>query len=389
MGTDLVSACVFCAGVLLGMEAPPLPGTSAEIGLAYSTLARRYEIGPNREDISDVTPKFILIGMGNARPPRGELGAGTPEREWRLRLALGPSHDEQVQKPIEGIGRTVATGTGRYENFALLYRLPVGPRDSMEVAWNRRTHKATDLVNLGRENFVFSEQRVLSAERVDVALGWRHRWRNLEASVGLRYVKPHGSNATAGALHISRGSLLGAQAEARLRRGHWLFSLGAERASGSIDVHEESAPDFDSRNFRGDASLEALRLGIVRSWPKTDLFLSATYDRTRLPFVALAVLGTETVAFDGGFHPDSRTRQWIWDLSLRHTVAPSVQARVFLRGVYGRETLTLTDSAGLLPSRQLKIFHEGAFGRGLSGGLGSPDIVIGVGAGLSLPGGAR
>ena len=33
--------------------------------------------------------------------------------------------------------------------------------------------------------------------------------------------------------------------------------------------------------------------------------LTATYDRQHLPFVALAVLGTETVAFDSGWDPDS------------------------------------------------------------------------------------
>lgn len=384
MGSDLVSACVFCAGLLLGMDLPPTPGIGAEIGLAYATLARRYDIDSVRDDISDTTPKFVLIGAGNARPARGELGAGTPEREWRLRIALAPSHDEQVQRPIIGTGRTVATGTGRYENLALLYRLPVGSRDSVEVAWNRRTQKSTDLVNLGGENFVFSEQRVLSAERADVALSWRHRWKNLEAALAARYVRPQGSHVTAGSSDLSNGTLLGVGVEGRMRRGPWTLVFGGERMTGSIDVHEESAPHFASRDFGAEAALEAYRLGVSRSWPKTDFFLSATYDRSRLPFVAFAVLGTETVAFDRGFHPESRTRQFLWDLTAQHAIASGVRARVFLRAVYGDETLTLADSAGIVPTRNLSVKREGVFGRGFSRALGSPEITLGVGAVLSL-----
>lgn len=41
----------------------------------------------------------------------------------------------------------------------------------------------------------------------------------------------------------------------------------------------------------------------------TDALLSLTWDRSRLPFVALAPLGTETVAFEQGYHPDATTRE--------------------------------------------------------------------------------
>ncbi len=389
MGTDLVSACVFCAGLLFGSDRPPLPGVGAEIGFSYATLRRRYDIGSGKDDVSDVTPKFVLIGMGGARSARADWGAGTPEGEWRLRIALGPSHVEQVQRPIVGTGRTVATGTGRYENFALLLRLPLGPRDSLEAAWNRRTHKATDLVNLGGENFVFSEQRILSAERVDVGVGWRHRWRNLEGAVSARFVRPDASNATAGAFSITSGTLLGVGVEGRMRRGNWTLTLGAEKATGSLGVHEESAPHFAPRNFDADASFEALRLALGHSWARTDAFLSGTYDRSRLPFVALAVLGTETVAFDGGFHPDSRVRQFLWDLSVAHALAPGARARVFLRAAYGEETLTLTDSAAAAATRRLTIERTGVFGRGLSRFFGSPELVLGLGAEFHLPSGRR
>ena len=234
MGTDLVSACVFCAGLLLGMDLQPLEGTTAEMSVAYATFARTAEL-PDSEltDISDVTPKFIAIGMRGARQPAGGLGAGTPAREWRLRVALAPSHDEQTQQPRSVSGRVRSTGTGRYENVAALYRHRFSPTDSAEIAWNRRTHKATDLVNLGGENFEIGEDRRLSSERADVALGWRHRWRGLEVAAAGRYVSIDGANTTAAAFHFADGSLFGGELDVRWNRGPWTLRLGAETAAAT------------------------------------------------------------------------------------------------------------------------------------------------------------
>ena len=98
MGPDLVNACIFCAGMLLGMDLQPRNGLGAELGFSYATLARRYEIGDVRVDTSDVTPKFLLAGIGWAREAPGGLGAGTPEKEFRLRIGFATSHDEQELK---------------------------------------------------------------------------------------------------------------------------------------------------------------------------------------------------------------------------------------------------------------------------------------------------
>jgi hypothetical protein len=281
MGSDLVSACVFCAGLLLGIELPPPPGYHVEAGFSYATAARRYAIGPGRDDISDTTPKFALVGIGSARYPAAGLGAGTPEAEWQVRVALAPSHDEQEQTPF-AVANTSATGTGRYENFAVLARYPLSARDSVELGWNRRTHKATDDLGIGQERFVLSEVRLLSAERVDVGLGWRHRWQGVEAAVSARYVHPSGSNATAGAFHLAEGGIYGGTLEARARRGRWTLSASAERASGSIGVHEESLPSFVPRDSDETATLEAYRLGVGYAAGKTEVFFQATYDRSRL-----------------------------------------------------------------------------------------------------------
>src|SRR5262249_6440545 len=151
----------------------------AEVGFAYATSARRYETKPGGEDESDVTPKFVFVGFGGARQAEGGMGAGTPEAEWNARVALGPSHDQQEQTPL-AIANTNATGTGRYENSALVLRYPLTARGSIETGFGRRYHSATDLIDIGQERYVVSETRVLSAERVEVGMGWRQRWKGFE-----------------------------------------------------------------------------------------------------------------------------------------------------------------------------------------------------------------
>ncbi len=379
MGSDLVSACVFCAGLLLGMGLPPPSGYHAEVGFSYATAGRHYEIAPGRGDVSDITPKFVLVGLGGSRPPAAGLGAGTPEAEWRVRVALAPSHDEQEQTPY-AVTNTTATGTGRYENFAVLARYPLSARDSVEAAWNRRTHKATDELDIGQARFVLSEQRVLSAERVDVGIGWRHRWMGVEAALSARYARPSGSNTTAVTDRISEGAIYGGAFEVRARRDRWSLAVSAERASGSIGAHEESQPAFTPRDFDATATLEAYRFGIGYTAKTTEVFFQATYDRSRLPFVAFAVLGTEVSAFESGYHPESRANLYLWDLTIRQTLVPGFRVKVLLRSSRGDETLTLTDPAGVLPPRRIDIRVPVS-----TRFPGGPEVALGLGAEIALP----
>ena len=81
---------MFCATVLLRTELVPPPGLSAEIGGAYSTIQRKYDTPPDPPDFSNVTAKFVLIGVRQVWPAEADLGAGTPAREWRVRLRPRP-----------------------------------------------------------------------------------------------------------------------------------------------------------------------------------------------------------------------------------------------------------------------------------------------------------
>ncbi|HYK41995.1 MAG TPA: hypothetical protein VE007_06345 [Thermoanaerobaculia bacterium] len=383
MPSDLVSACVFCAGLLFGSGTPSWPGFSAEIGLAYATAARGTDLSNGQKDVSDTTPKFLLVGAGQARDPVGSLGAGTPSAEWRLRVALAPSHDEQEQTPFT-TSNVGATGTGRYENFALEARLPLGEKYSVEAGWDRRTHKATDLVSLGGERHVFGEERSLNAERVDLALGLRRRWEGLEAAVSIRATRPAASTVTSATFRIAGDWMPGAAVEARMRRGPWTAWVRGERVSGGVSVHEESAPDFVSFDSSPRATFEAVQAGAIYSRGATDVLLSGTLDRSRLPFVSFAPLGVETAAFGEGIHADSSARQYFALLSVRRQVAQRVRAGALLRLGYGDETVVLSDPTGVRPTRRIDVKSSGVFGSGISRALGSPQVTLGLGAEFRL-----
>jgi len=387
MGMDLVSACIFCAGFLLGGEPAPRPGLSTEIGLSYATLSRQIpDSAPGRDDgdVSDATPKFLLIGLGNARDAADGLGAGTPAFEWRVRVAFGPSHDEQQRFASPEQVQIETDGTGRYENFALLGRLPVGAADSIELGIDRRSHKATDVLNIGQSEHQVSEQRVLNAERADGAIGWRHRFPGFELAAAARYVKVTGYNATAGAFMNGSGGFFGGSLEARYRREGWTLALSGEAMSGSIDLHEESFPDFHARDTKPDAALSAGRLLVGYSWPTWDVFLAGTYSREHLPFVALAVTGTETVDFDGGFHPDSTSKEFFGDLTVRHVFTPAIRGRLGLRLASGQENVDLTDAVGNRPPEIVEVNRRGRWGGGASRTLGFPELTFFLGADFAI-----
>lgn len=384
MGSDLVSACIFCAGLLLGNDLAPRPGLSADMGFSYATLARRYDVTANRADGSDVTPKFLLIGLGQSWPASDALGAGTPASEWRVRIAFAPSHDEQERKEDVDVERVTSKGTGRYENFSGVARFALDAANSLEIGGERRSHKATDLINIGGENQQFSEERSLTAERVDLGVGLRHRWKNLEAAAGVLWSKNAGFNATADSFHHASGRLWGWQAEARWVHGSWTALARGQRVSGHLDVHRESFPAFENRDTVEPGSLQQFQLGVGYAWTRLEVMASAAYDRQHLPFVSLAVLGTETLAFDGGFNPDSVNKQYYYEATARYALTPAIRLRATVRLGWGSETVTLTDSAGLLPTQTLDVRRRGIFGGSLSDPLGSPEPTLLIGADFAI-----
>lgn len=361
MTPDLLTACVFCGMSLFRAALPSSPALSAEFGASYATLARRDDSRTVlADDSSDVTPKFLLVGMSSAREAPAGLGAGTPAREWFAKLAIANSHDEasqtfRVPDPV------VATGTGRYENFAAGVRLPVGARDSVEVGVGQRVHKIVDLVNVGGSKFQFSEERDLFAQRVDVSVGWRHRFAGAEIAAAWRAIRPEGKYNTAYVYRQGKSWLQGGEIDARWRRG--TLSLGAsfEAAETDMDVHEQRLPDFAHVSYSEHATLGAASIYAAKSWGATDLYFSIGADRSRLPFVAMAVLGEENGFFDQGYRPASRTREVVWDLAARRRISAGVHLRAYARVIQGGETVAFSDPSGALPDVSLRVRRGGHF----------------------------
>jgi hypothetical protein len=388
VGAELVSVCVFCASVLFRTELVPPAGISAEIAGSYGTIQRKYDTPPNVQDFSNITPKFVLIGLREARPAEGDLGAGTPAREWRARFALGPSHDDQDQRPLGALGHTTASGTGRYENIAALYRQPIDAADSIEAGWVRRKQASTDGLNLGNTSYVLAEQRILGSERDDWGLDWRHRFRGVEIAVSGRFTNIDAGNATAAFSGAYGGHLLGGGLEARWQTGRFTFQAHGETLSGNLDSREESFPSFAPRVFKAPASFRTVSVAAAYAWAKTDVIVSYSYDRNHLPFTTFAVLGIEQNALDSGFHSDARLSLSGAELRIRTRIGEGIQVYVTGRAVLGDETVTLTDSAGVAPPRTLKA-HWAEIGNLATLGGGAPAFVISAGAEFAIGGGRR
>jgi hypothetical protein len=377
MGTDLFSACVFCAGMLLNVDLAPPRGYSGEIAAGYMTLQRQLTSGSTAiDDRSDVTAKLVAVGLRWTRMAEGELGAGTPVSEWRLRYAFPSSHDESAQKKSSPL-QLVATGSGRYENFVSLFRKSVGEADSVELGIEHRRHKITDLLTFDSEPLEFTHERDHIAERIDFGLGWRHRFRNLEVAGTFTGAHFQGKTDTPPSGVMGTGTILGGRVEVRGRKGPWTASLLAQAIGGDLKVSERYGRTALTR-FRRPSWTEALTLSLQRRIQTFDVMLSATADRSRLPFVSLAVLGSEQLAFDSGYHPDSRTRQWFFDLVIRHEVVPGVFPRFYFRFVHGSETVSLADSAGVLPPRTLEMIRGGQFPP-VGSNPTAPEFSIGLG----------
>lgn len=356
-----------------------------DLGVSYATLSRRLDLVTGAFDASDVTPKFVQVGVGKARAAAAGLGAGTPELEWRARFALGPSHDEQRfrftdQTPI------LTTGTGRYLNFDALGRIPVGPADSVELGVKRREHEITDFSNFVLEKpAVLFLQRSLTARRLDAAAGWRHRWKNLEAAASVRWTQPSGRTESADTLYQTHGSLFGTAVDVRWRLGAWTLGFAGERAAGSLDVDERSVPAAVNREVRGDALLSSARPSVSFSWKRTELFGAVSFERQRLPFVSLAMLAKESAGLQSGRHFDSAVEEVLWDVRVRQAFTPSLSALLAVRLGYGLETVELSDTSGAVVER-LSLRRRGIFGGGLSGQLGSPELAFFVGANVAVGG---
>ncbi len=338
---------------------------------------QRLHAGTAVDERSDVTIKSTSVGIRWAKLPENGLGAGTPASEIHLAFAFPNSHDEGTpgRGAADGV---VATGGGRYENFLAFARLRIGPHDSFEFGGEQRRHKITDILQRDGAGGPILNLRDMIAEHIDLAAGWRHRWRDTEVSGSIREAFIQGRHTTDGGSIDARGKVFGGGLEVRRRAGPLEAAIFAESLSGDLPRDERRYSDSSAQHDSAPARFQTLGLSLFHDTRLVQIFFSARIERTRLPFSALAVLGSETAAFDAGYLPDVRTQQSVFDLILRRRVARGIWPRFFFRFYRGSDTVRLTDPSGALPDLRFDVRRGHEFPpTGTS--PSAPEYVIGVG----------
>lgn len=352
MGNELAAVCILCAGLLLGPDAPPLSGFTGEIAGIYGTLERQVD-GPFGKATSNTTGKFPLVSAGWARPAAAGLGAGTPASEVRIRLGWAASHSE-ARDPDGTPGQIIATGSGRFENVAISFRLPLSASGSAEFFFLQHRFVGTDVYDVGGL-FQDSSRRTLIDMRRDVAFGWRQRFAGAEIAGRLQYAVLQGKINTAHGVLLANGGIWGGGVEAALASGPWRFGAGGEWLSGSVPRDQEFAPDFIFSSGSDPARLLAVGARLERSFGRTSVRVAFFREAVRLGWISYAMLGEEQRRFDDGFLPASDGTSVGADVTARLRAGSGVIVKILGRFVRTTETVTFTDALGSRPPATLDV----------------------------------
>jgi hypothetical protein len=380
LGNDLIAACVYCGALLFGAEVPPLFGFTGELAGAYGTYQRQNLVDGQEAGRSDVTGKFPLLGVGWSKGPKPGLGAGTPVSEARVRVGFGVSHDQA--KEAEGTaGRMDASGNGRFENFALITRLALSDRGSLEGAVVQHRHVVTDVVTLDGP-FGEALARYLIAVRQDAFVGWRQRFPNAEIGLRAEYTLLQGKLNTAGGALLSRGGIPGVGLDAAIVLGNWRLSAGGDWLSGDVAREDQYGPDFVQQSGTDPASMYGAGIRGAGRFGIVVVDVGLFWEKAKIPWVSLAVLGDEQRRFESGYRPSSDNVSKGLDLHVRVKAGAGVFVQIFGRFAQSNETVTFTDALDSRPAATVAVRAplpaQYAFGLGITfslGGAGAPNPV--------------
>ena len=341
-------------------------------------------------------PGRLLRRDAEVRPDRPRQRAGRRRRAGRRnagvasgasRVAFGASHDEQERKALEDLERVIASGTGRYENFALLGRLP---RRGRATRWSspstaapraRRTSSTSAARTTRSRACAPSRPRAATS-----AVGWRHRWQGLEAAAAFRWTKPDGYNATAGSFQNASGNLFGADAEVRWRcRAVDAAARTGSGCGGNLDVHRESLPDFATATRRCRRRFR--RCAWASGTPGRGRTCSSRRRTTAstCPFVvARRARDRDGRRSTGASIPTPSTRSSTSTSRSATPFSPAIRLRVGVVLAWGAETVTLHDSAGVLPTLDARRAAPRHLRRRPLDRLGSPETALFIGADFAI-----
>ena len=372
MGTDLVSACIFCAGLLLGMDLTPRNGPVRSDGLLLRDDGPplRRDAGASRLLGRDAEVRARRPGQC-AGPPRTDSARERRPPSGGPAIAFATSHDEQERKALAelDLDRILTTGTGRYENFALLGRVEGG---RARLGGGRRStaarESATDLINIGGENSDVLRARSLSAAASGLA-------RSAGDTAGRDSRPPSAFTATQARRATTRppapsrtprARSAAARREARWKRGGWTCAAAwREDVAATSTCTARACRTSPTATRRSRPRSRPSASGGGYSWPRIGSLRSRRPTSARsCPSSRSPCSATETVAFDSGLRPGLDQRGALLDLAFRYAFTPGDSRAAWAsRLAWGTETVTLTDSAGRPPPIVLDVLRRGSLRR--------------------------
>ena len=365
---------------------PPGRGSPA----SWASPTRR-SLAAGRSAPPSTPPTSRRSSSWSAWDTRGSLprvsAPARPSSNGEPESAFGTSHDEQQRlvQPELGLPHVFSNGTGRAENFALLVRLPVTAADSLEMAGEGRNNRSTDVINIGGENQELTEARDLSSQRIDAVARLASPLDGARGRGG--FPVDQARRATTRRRGPSTMPPAISSAGKRSCAGNALPGRSSCTASTSRGISTCIGRAF--RTFSTGTRRRRRRCRPTGSPPATPgPGRSSGYPR---PTTARSCRSCRSRSSARRSRPSTRgstrsptTRRCSVDLAFRYAFSPAIRARVGARLAWGDETVTLTDSAGTLPTQTLDVLRRGIFGGSLSDPLGSPEFTFFIGADFSI-----
>jgi hypothetical protein len=232
----------------------------------------------------------------------------------------------------------------------------------------------TDVVTLDGP-FGLATARYLIAVRQDAFVGWRQRFPNAEIGLRAEYTLLQGKLNTPGGALLSRGGIPGVGVDGAIFVGNWRLSAGGDYLSGNVARQDQYGPDFAQQSGNDPATLYGAGIRGAGRFGIVVVDVGLFWERAKVPWVSLAVLGIEQRLFDNGFRPASDNTSKGLDLHARIKAGPGVFVQIFGRFAQSKETVTFTDALDSRPPSTIAVRAplpaQYAFGLGIMFSLGS------------------
>lgn len=360
------SVCLLCGSLqqpLVEVSAIHLGGT-----FVYSTVSRKIDgatgVPPAIAfpgENADTTPHGAAISLSWQTPASKGLGVGTPAFELTGGIVEAISHTESDSKDAGGQVVANGSGNGRFESFDGVVRIPLGTRSSLEAGLEVPFNRSRDLMVSGAGNFYANPaRRNLYSFTTNVALGYRLRGTDWEASASGLYSTTSTQNGTYYAYSNGSGRLWGGEAQFLRRFGRLGTSLAAGAQTGHLAFTEGLFPDFVETRYEAPLRRRFVKAEIAYPISTVSLRLSALWLHVEAPYWdAGATLNMETLLHDGGLDFSSRSNEVLLRLTAEIPLRKTVMLQLTALVRQGGETVDFTSTPVNSGSASLSLSRTG------------------------------